>query len=64
MTKITSIAAVALTAALVAGFQFAPAIAQSFSDVAPLDSRFAAPMTASQKTRCMMPATQWKGCGA
>lgn len=64
MTKIVSIAAVALTAALVAGFQFAPAIAQSFSEVATLDSNLAAPMTASQKTRCMMPAAHWKGCGA
>jgi anaerobic selenocysteine-containing dehydrogenase len=42
----------------------APAIAQSLTEVATLDSNLAAPMTASQKTRCMMPAAQWKGCGA
>jgi len=67
-TKIASFAAVALTAALVAGFQFAPAIAQSLTqitnDVTTLDSNLAAPMTASQKTRCIMPAAHWKGCGA
>ena len=68
MTKIAFLAAVTMTAALVAGFQFAPAIAQSLTqitnDVATLDGNHAAPMTASQKTRCMMPAAQWKGCGA
>ena len=29
-----------------------------------LDRNHAAPMSASRKTRCMMPAAQWKGCGA
>jgi hypothetical protein len=64
MTKITSVAAVALVAVLVAGFEFAPAIAKSFSEIAMLDGNHAAPMTASQKTRGMMPAAHWKGCGA
>jgi hypothetical protein len=64
MTKIASIAAIALTAALVAGFvQFAP-VAQALTQAATLDSNQAAPMSASQKTRCMMPAAHWKGCGA
>jgi len=64
-TKIATFAAIAFAAAVVSGLvQFAPAIAQSQTEVATLDSRFAAPMTASQKTRCMMPAAQWKSCGA
>jgi hypothetical protein len=59
-------AAAALAIALVSGIQFAPAIAESLTqvttDVATVDH--AAPMTAAQKTRCMMPAAHWKGCGA
>ena len=65
MTKIASFAAIALTTALVAGFvQFAPSVAQALTEVATVDSIHAAPMSASQKTKCMMPSTQWKGCGA
>ena len=62
-TKI-AFAAVALSITLVCGFQFAPAIADSLTTAATIDSNHAAPMTASQKTRCTMPATHWKGCGA
>jgi hypothetical protein len=64
-TKIASFTAIALAAALVSGFvRFAPAIALPTTDAAVANSQVAAPMTASQKTRCIMPAAHWKGCGA
>ena len=64
-TKTATFATVALTAALVSGFvQFAPAIAQSTVAVVAANSQVAAPMTAAQKTRCIMPAAQQKYCGA
>ena len=62
MTKIASIAAVALTAALVASFQFAPALAQATTQVATAESNIAT-VSASQKVRCIMPPAQQKFCG-
>jgi hypothetical protein len=62
MTKIASIAAIALTAALVAGFQFAPTFALALTQVATAESNIAT-VSASQKTRCIMPPAQQKFCG-
>ena len=63
MTTRITIAA-ALTIAFVSSLQFAPVIAESLNSAAAIGADHAAPMTASQKTRCIMPAAHWKGCGA
>ena len=63
MTKIASIAAAALTAALVSGFvQFAP-VAQALTQAAIAESNNIATVSASQKVRCIMPPAQQKFCG-
>jgi hypothetical protein len=62
MIKLASFAAATLAIALVSGFvQFAPAIAQSTTLLA--DNPIVTQVTASQKTRCIMPAAQQKYCG-
>ena len=63
-TKIASIAAIAFTAALVSGLvQFAPAVAQSPTEIAAV-SQNVIYLSASQKVRCIMPVAQQKYCGA
>jgi hypothetical protein len=64
MTKIASTAAIVLTVALVSGFVRSAADTQAPAQAAVTDVSHAAPMSASQKMRCAMPAAQWKGCGA
>ena len=62
-TKIATFAAIALTAALLSGFVYsAPSFAQALAQ-ATLDNQNIAPMTASQKVRCIMPVAQQKFCG-
>ena len=63
MTKIASVATVALTAALVAGFVQVAPVTQALTQVSTADSQNVATMSASRKVRCIMPPAQQKFCG-